>query len=127
MLHFSRLTEESARRTRGARVTRREKFKRTSRSFPPSPPCVCFHSPGKTQLNHGFFVVVIVVERSFTLNERNHRRKKKKKKERKERNCFAINVLIRPRNLESCKADGHSQDKPDHFFMPDRKEIRLQL
>ena len=85
---FSRLTEESARRTRGARVTRREKFKRTSRSFPPSPPCVCFHSPGKTQLNHGFFVVVIVVERSFTLNERNHRCKKKKKREkRKELFC----------------------------------------
>ena len=54
-------------------------------------------------------------------------KKKKKKKKRKERNCFAINVLIRPRNLESCKADGHSQDKPDHFFMPDSKEIRLQL
>ena len=75
-----------------------------------------------------FLLSLLLLKGHLLLNERNHRcKKKKKKKKRKERNCFAINVLIRPRNLESCKADGHSQDKPDHFFMPDRKEIRLQL
>ena len=26
------------------------------------------------------------------------------------------NVLMRPHNLVSCKADGHSRNRPDHFF-----------
>lgn len=26
------------------------------------------------------------------------------------------NVLMKPHNLVSCKADGHSQNRPDHFF-----------
>ena len=26
------------------------------------------------------------------------------------------NVLTRPHNLVSCKADGHAQGKPDRFF-----------
>ena len=38
------------------------------------------------------------------------------------------NVLIRPHNLVSCKADGHSQNRPDHFFSRQMvKKIHFQI
>ena len=112
--------EDRTRRTRGARVARRKQFEEASRSFPRAPSHL-LSLAGKNATKRWRFLLLL---KDYLLQMKGTTGVKKG--EIKE---LFRNVLTRLHNLVSCKADGHAQGKPDHFFFSCHmvKKIHFQI